>query len=457
MPDTHILILNTELNQWKHAGGNLNLQHTFSEGRKLSIDLDLLWYKDNNPTDYHNTYSDDGGGVYVENQTRSSKLTPINIKVGKVDYSTGLGKNIKLETGVKGTISHFTNDVGVENLQAGGWIPDPGLTAKYDLDEEILAAYASLETPLGKGFTFKGGLRYEYTSSNLGSIEQPDIVDRQFGELFPSLYLSKEFNDSYSINVSYSKRISRPTFNDMAPFVLFLDPYTFFSGNPALQPSIANKYGVSFRMKTIILNLEYALEDSTIAPYQSSVIPGTNRQLVFAENLIDTRTWSGTLSIPYAPMKWWNMYINLFGNYQVSRRWFEGQTFEYESGAFGFFSSQTFTISKSISAELSGFFNAGGLFGTYRVKDIGGVNVGVQKKFGDQGGTLRIGYDDVFNTLRFRAEADIPELNQLFKANLRFNQPTFKIGYSQNFGSQQVKGKRERGTGAEEEKQRISN
>ena len=85
------------------------------------------------------------------------------------------------------------------------------------------------------------------------------------------------------------------------------------------------------------------------------------------------------------------------------------------------------------------------------------MNVGIQKKFGDQGGTLRIGYDDVFNTLRFRADVDIPELNQYFKANLRFSQPTFKISFSQNFGSQQVKGKRERGTGAEEERKRISN
>ena len=103
-----------------------------------------------------------------------------------------LGKNIKIETGAKGSISHFTNDVGVDKLQGQTWVTDPDLTAKYDLVEKILAAHLSLETPIFSGINFKAGMRYEYTSSNLGAVEQPDIVDRHFGEFFPSMFLSKD-------------------------------------------------------------------------------------------------------------------------------------------------------------------------------------------------------------------------------------------------------------------------
>ncbi len=452
--DTTIIIRNYELNQWKHAGGNINLQHTFSEGRKLTMDVDMLWYKDNNPTTYENEYSDGEGNFLFENFTRASKLTPINVKVGKIDYTTGIGKKVKIETGVKGSLSHFTNDVGVENLIGQTWVSDPDLTAKYDLDEEILAAYGTLETPFGKGYSFKAGVRYEYTSSNLGSQEEPNIVDRQFGAFFPSVFLSKEFNANNSLNLSYTKRITRPTFNDMAPFVIFLDPSTFFSGNPALQPAIAHKFGAGYRWKSFIANLEYSIEDSTIANFQSTVIEGTNKELIFAENLVGSKNLSLTLSIPVSPVKWWNMYYNIIGGFMKSEKYYGNELAKFEAGGVGMFSTQTFTLPANFTFELSGFYGTGGLFGVVKMNPAGVLNAGLQKKFGDNT-TFRVGYDDVFHTLNYSGESDLPQLNQFFSAYLLFQQPTFKMSFSHNFGNQKMKGKRERQTGAEEERGRI--
>ncbi len=453
--DTTIIIRNHELNQWKHAGGNINLQHTFSEGRVLTIDTDMLWYKDNNPTDYDNEYSDGEGNFLFEELTRSRKITPIDIKVGKLDYTTSLGKKMKIETGVKGSLSHFTNDVGVDRLKGQTWTADPELTANYDLVEKILAAHLSLEMPIFSGIQFKAGVRYEYTSSNLGAEEQPDIVDRHFGEFFPSVFLSKDINENNSLNASYSRRITRPTFNDMAPFVLFLDPTTFFSGNPALQPAISNNFRLGYRFKTMVATLEYGIEDSTIARFQSTVVPGTNRELIFAENLIGTNTISLALSIPVTPVKWWNMFYNIMGSYQTTSKYFGSEIFEFEAGGVNVFGTQTFTLPKNFTFEISGFYSTGGLFGIVLMDPMGSVNVGLQKKFGETGGTLRVGYDDVFNTLAFTGESDLPEQGQYFKAYLVFQVPTFKIGYSYNFGNQKVKAKRERATGAEEERRRI--
>ena len=453
-PDTNILIDNHELNQWKHLGGNLNLQHSFKKGQTFSFNADYLWYVDNNPTQYFSQYSDGNNSPLFEQYTRSRKLTPFKVFASKVDYTASFGK-IKMESGVKVSTSIFTNDVGVEYLEGSDWIVDPALTAKYELDEEIVAAYGSLESPFGKGFTLKAGLRYEFTSSELGSQEQQGIVDRQFGEFFPSIYLSKQLAEQHTITTSYSKRITRPTFNDMAPFVLFLDPYTFFSGNPALQPAIAHKFGLGINIKTVVINLDYTTEDSTIARYQSSLIPGTNKQLLFAENMKSTRTLSGSLSVPLTPVKWWNMYYNVYANYQKVERFFEGANYKYKSGAAGFFTSQTFTVSKSITAEVTSFYSFGGLFGIVKMHSIGSVSAGLQKKFEKTGGTLRLGYDNIFNTEKFIGEVDIPELNQYFRAELLFGQPTLKISYSQNFGKQTVQGKRERGTGADEERSRI--
>src|SRR4030095_9060709 len=366
-----------------------------------------------------------------------------------------LGKKMKMETGVKVTISHFTNDVGVDYLEGQEWVEVPALTAKYDLDEEIFAGYASIETPLTAGINLKAGMRYEYTSSNLGSEEEKDIVDRQFGEWFPSVFLSKDFGENNSLNIAYSKRITRPTFNDMAPFVIFLDPYTFFSGNPALQPAISNVFKIGYRHKTIILSLEYTIEDSTIARFQSSIIPGTNTQLLFAENLVQTNTFAVTLSLPWTPVKWWNMYFNINGNYQEAWKYYGTQLTSTDGGGLGFFSSQTFTLPKNFTFEANGFYGSGGLFGVYHVDPVWTVNVGLQKKLGERGGTLRIGYDDLFGSLKYSATSDLPEQDQYFSASLKFAQPTFKIGYSRNFGNQQVKSMREHSSGAQEERERV--
>ncbi len=452
--DTTILIRNYELNQWKHAGGNINMQHTFSEGKKLTIDVDMLWYKDNNPTTYENEYRDGEDNFLFENFTRASKLTPINVKVGKMDYTTSIGKKIKIETGVKGSLSHFTNDVGVENLIGQNWVSDPDLTAKYDLDEEIMAAYGTIESPFGKGYNVKAGVRYEYTSSNLGSLEEPNIVDRKFGAFFPSVFLSKEFNTNNSLNLSYTKRITRPTFNDMAPFVIFLDPSTFFSGNPALQPAIAHKFSAGYRWKTVIANLEYSIEDSTIANFQSTVIEGTNKELIFAENLVGSKNLSLTLSIPVSPAKWWNMYYNIIGGFMKSEKYYGSELASFEAGGIGIFSTQTFTLPAKFTFELSGFYGTGGLFGVVKMDPAGVLNAGLQKKFGDNT-TLRVGYDDVFHTLRYSGTSDLPQQNQFFSAYLLFQQPTFKMSFTQNFGNHKMKGKRERQTGAEEERGRI--
>ncbi len=453
--DTSILINNHELNQWKHIGGNLNVQHTFAEGRQLTFDGNILAYKDNNPTQYVNNYSDGEGNFLFSDESRAHKLTPINIKVGKIDFTTGIGKRMKLETGVKGTISHFSNDVGVDYKKASEWVAEDTLTAKYDLNEKIFAGYASIETPLVAKVTLKAGLRYENTNSNLGSEEQPNIVDRQFGKWFPSVFLSRDFNENNSINLAYSKRITRPTFDDMAPFIIFLDPSTFFSGNPALQPATSDNFKIGLRHKSILFSVEYSVEDSSIAQFQSSVIPGTNKELLFAENLKDTRTLNLTLTLPLTPVKWWNMSYNIIGGSQQTRKYFDGKLTKFDFAGFGLFSTQTITLPADFTFEATGYYGSGGLFGVVKISGYGAINVGLQKKFGDNGGTLRIGYDDVFNTQKFSGISDLPEQNQYFRASLRFSQPTIKISFSQNFGNQKVKSIGEHRSGAEEERERV--
>jgi hypothetical protein len=313
-----------------------------------------------------------------------------------------------------------------------------------------------LDFQLDKKTKLKLGLRYEFTDSNLGSEEAANIVDREYGRLFPSFFISREFNEKNSANFSYVRRITRPTFNDMAPFVIFLDPYTFFSGNAALQPAISNAVKLDYRFSTILLSLQYTAEDSTIAGFQTRVDPATNRQIYFADNLKDKHTTSLALSFPVNPAKWWSMQFNATGIYTKLRSYYGGKLLTYDQKSLNLFVSQTFTLPKDFTFEVSGFYNSKSLFGAYTFKPFGALNAGLQKKLPNDAGALRFGYDNILNTMKWKSELSLPDEGLFLYDKWNFFRPTVKLTYTRSFGNKTLKGKRERQMGSEEERQRVN-
>lgn len=453
--DTLLRIDNDEINHWQNLLGNLNVQHTLKGDSKITADIDYVYYKDNNPTNYLNSYSNGSGAFIYSENTKSTKLTPINIGAAKIDYTGKIGKKVDIETGAKIANSRFTNNVGVAKLLQNNWKYDDSLSAKYKLKENISAVYASFNIAVNDKTTVKGGLRYEYTTSNLGTETVKNIVDRKYGRLFPTLYFSRKINDKHSFNLAYNRRITRPTFNDLAPFVIFVDPNTFISGNPALQPTISDAVKGDYLFKSYILSLTYTSEKDPIASFQTKVNPKNNKQYIAAENLINTKSINVSLSLPFTIVKWWNMQNNISGQWQKTKATYEGAPIEVEQKNVEFSSQQTFKFPKDFSAEVSGFYTSGGLFGRSVFKSVHTVNFGLQKKLGEKAGTLRFGVDNVLNSLRFRSYQDFPQYNLVSRLNIQFTNRLFKLTYTRKFGNNILKSQRERSTGSEEERRRV--
>lgn len=381
MLDTTITINIRELHPLYNYGANFNLVHNFSGDEKLSANFDYIFYKDRNPTDYLNTYNDGYGSFLYEDRTKSSKLTPIRFWVANVDYAKKLGKKVDMEVGIKGTISKFDNDVRVEKTVQNNWTVDKSLTAKYNLQESIGAAYTSFNIKLNDKTSGKFGLRYEYTNSNLGSVAVKNIVDRHYGRWFPSLFLSRTIDKKSSVNASYSRRITRPTFNDMAPFVFFVDPNTFFSGNPALQPSISDAVKTDYLFKSFIFSLAYTYQANPITNFAPKVDPVTNKQTLAAENQKNNKILNLILTLPVTVTNWWNMQNNISGTWQQLNAFYKGSPLRIEQKNFSINSIQTFNLPKSYSIELRGYYQSGGLFGIYRINSFGTLDFGMQKNF----------------------------------------------------------------------------
>jgi hypothetical protein len=453
--DTVTRVQSYEINQWRHLGTNLNVQHTLRQGESLSFDADYLYYHDHNPVDYANRVFFPGNQLVRTNEARSRKNTPINIGVSKLDYVKSLRNDAKIELGVKASMSRFSNDVSVEDFITDQWLIQDALTANYHLNELIYAAYASTEFKLTKKMSGKLGLRYEYTDSNLGSNEEANIIDREYGQLFPSAFLSYAFNDKTQSSVSYSRRITRPTFNELAPFVIFVDPTTFFAGNSALQPAFSNTLKLDIKHGSSLITVQYSVEDSTIARFQSRVEPGTNHQYSTSTNLKQQRIISVAYGQSFAPVTWWRSYTNLTtGHQSVDFYLYDNELLTVNSFNLSLFSSQTFTLAQTVNFELSGFVNAGGLFGTARNEPFGSLNAGLQKKF-KKGDALSIGYDNFLNTMVFKGSFDIPQEQQYFRARLQFSHPTIKVSYSKPFGNSKVRNASKRNMGSIEEQKRV--
>lgn len=455
-PKSYVELINDERNQWQHFGSNLNLKHNFKEAEYLSVDFDYLYFYNENPTNYQNSFYDENGDLIKEELTKSDKTTPLSALVSSADYSNQINDDFKLETGVKAAFSSFENDVIVATFDGEEFVPDPTLTNLSELNETIFAVYAATDFNITEKTNAKIGLRYEHTDSELDTDKEGKVVDRNYGELFPSVFFSHQVNDSLSFNASYVRRITRPTFRDMAPFVIFFDPTTFFAGNPAIQPALSNavKFGTSF--KSYILSAEYSVEDGSIARFQQRYDEENDRLIFEAGNLDQTRIFSITLGLPLKLTDWWktqNTFIYLNTNIDNT---VDDVKRQYKQNSFQLNSTQSFRISETISSEINIFYNGPRLMGSLEMKSNFFMNFGIQKKFGEKWGTLRFNINDIFDSNKFQSTTSIPEQNLNTSADIDFSNRTFVLTYNRSFGNKKVKSARERETGAEEERRRAN-
>jgi outer membrane receptor protein involved in Fe transport len=451
-PDTLVSIVNDELHTTSYLGANLNFQHTFKPDEKIVLNADYLYYEDKNPNSYFNTYNDGAGNFLYNENVQSNKSTPLKFLILAADYSKRLSKKMDMEAGLKGTESWMSNDINVSQLLQNNWITDTVLSGNHTQKENINAAYTSFTVKFSEKISMKLGLRYEYTHTVIGTITQKDIIERNYGNLFPSIFFQYAINENSSINFSYSRRIYRPSFNDLAPWVIFLDPKTFQTGNPNLRPSITDAVNASYTLKNKIVSLSYSYISPSIT--QQPIINETNNSLVTASQNSKNYQWLAlNLALPFTITKWWNMQNNITVAWQKVNTFYVAPV-QTENRGYFFNAAQNFLLPKDISISISGYYSSKYVWGLYTFEPYGGVDAGIQKKIGKKRSTLTFNVSNILNSGKSVLLADIPEQNLLMRNKNTYGYTGFSLSFTHNFGNDKVRGKRDRTTGAEDEKER---
>ena len=243
------------------------------------------------------------------------------------------------------------------------------------------------------------------------------------------------------------------------PFTIFFDPKTFFTGNPALQPAIANTVQASYIFKNYIFSLSYTHENNTIESFQTQRIDTvSNIVYLSARNFKYEQYLTASFSLPFNVTKWWSMQNNINCDWRQVNTTYNNAPVQLQIFDYNFNSTQRFTLPKDFSIELTGFYSSASYFGTAKLKPIYQLDAGLQKKLGNKKDILRLTANDMFNSgTYYRFVDNLPIKGTILKGTLNFGMVAYKLTYTHNFGNKALKGKRERSTGAEDELNRVHN
>jgi outer membrane receptor protein involved in Fe transport len=386
--------------RWKNGSVNLNFRHQFdSAGRELTADLDYSGYLSTNDQLFTNASYNANGTKRGQTDLRGDLPVNIDIYSAKMDYTHPLKKGAKLEAGVKSSYVNTDNAANYFNLVRTEWQTDYDKTNRFVYKENINAAYLNFSKQYKK-LGVQAGLRFEntnYKGDQLGNAQKPDSAfNNNYNSLFPTVFLSYAASEKHQFGLNIGRRIDRPAYQDLNPFLFFLDNYTYASGNPFLKPQYSTNIEVSHTYKGF---LNTTLNYSRTKNFFTETFEQSGYASIVRNGNIGVRQNAGiSVSAQVNIKKWWS--TSLYGNYNFNS--FKGELYgemiHVNASNVLFNVSNQFKFNKGWSAELSGFYRTRGVEGQLVIEPLGQMSAGVSKQVMKGKGSFRLNVRDILYT-----------------------------------------------------------
>ena len=442
---------------------NINFKHSFNTtGKELTADIDYGEYNSaavsSTATKY---YKLSGGSLqpdYILNGNQAGKLT---LKTAKVDYANPLPKGAKFETGAKTSYVSSDNDAKFYDLSSGNAVDDANKTNRFFYEEYNNAAYFNFSKEFTK-FNLQFGLRGEQTHLKTHQVKGNIYFDSGYLQLFPSAFFNYKIKPDQTLGISVSRRIDRPGYSQLNPFLFLIDVTTYATGSPSLLPQFTWSYELNYTVKSINFTLAYShttnSQNIAIARFKDvfPTIPQADNVTVQIPINLSTSDYYGfTVAAPVRVNKHWNMINNASAYYNKFNGQLGGTTLNNGKPAFDYRINNTFTLGKGWVTELNGNVTTGGQDGFMVLDPQWGIAAGVQKSMFQNKGTLRFNITDIFWTNL--PKAVITYNNYIEKWHAYRETRVANLSFTYRFGKNTVQAARRRTTASEEERQRAGN
>ncbi|HZG00370.1 MAG TPA: TonB-dependent receptor [Chitinophagales bacterium] len=444
---------NRSNSNWNNVTANANLRHAFdSAGHSFSMDADYARFWNSNDqnltTNYYSAEGIPTAPTYVLDGDINGET---QIHSVKADYTKPFGQTFKLELGAKASFVTSDNNM-IFHDASNPAIPvlDTGKSQRYVYKENINAAYVNASFDVKK-WSFQLGLRGEQPNVHAVQKNTGQTLDTTYTKLFPSLAVQHHFNQTHDLGVTLSRRIDRPTYWQLNPFRFYMDPTTFNEGNPKLGPQLTYSAELSHTFKQrFITSLTYSYTTDVIAevlvPYPGNITVQTHR------NIAEQFYYGASVSYPFQITKWWSNVTNANAYHSRYKTFLANTALNEGKPTFDVNTTNTFTLPRNASAEVSLFYQSEQLYGFMHVNPLWMLNFGVQKSMFNKRLTARLNVTDVFFKGYPSATSYYSNYNEDFVAKRDTRVATFSLTY--RFGKTQG-GPQRRRTGAEDELKRV--
>lgn len=381
-------------------------------GTKISADLDYTRMDASSLSMLNNSYwVNENTGAGTSDRIRTGNEMAYTIYTAKADFTRPMGEGKELEAGLKGSWVNSDNRLDIsKSVGEGEFTRDPN-SNHFIYKEQVLAAYTSYKGTISEQLNFQAGLRAEYAEIEGNSVSSSEINTQEYLNLFPSMYLQHQVNDNYQIVYNINRRITRPHYRQLNPYVFYIDPLTTEEGNPQLRPQYANNFEMNHIIKSAYqVSLSFSQTENAFGQIMVQD-DETKKTRIQMQNLDRTQNLSLRAILPVEFADWYS---------SSNMLQFNGNTFQSQLGEellderqFSFMARTQHNISlpKGFKLELIGVYRSPFRDGQLKINAMSWVDAGVTKTLLDDKLSLTVNGTDIFRTMTFKGNIDFHRIN----------------------------------------------
>lgn len=447
---------NRSNDHWMNYSANLNYKHQFdSLGTELSTDLDYAHFGNTTKQNFTTRYYAPDATEYRDPYLLHGDLKGgLDIYSLKNDFVKTFHNELKLEAGQKSSYVIADNNLAFYNRSNDQNRFDSSKSNHFIYTENINAAYINVARDF-KAWTAQLGLRCEHTHVTGKQLVYNTRFVNDYIQLFPSAFVTYKVNDKNSLELNYSRRIARPSYEQLNPFKFYLDPTTYKEGNPYLNPQTTESVELTHVLKQkVYTTIGYSRTNRNIteviapADDQPKVTVQTNK------NLSQVDMYTLNCSLPLEPAKWWHTAIDVGAYYAFYTGTIANTSIRNNGGLnFNVNVQNTFNFTSRFSGELTANYRSREIYAFDYIHPIGFLSAGVQHKLLSNRAVLKLNLSDLFYSNVTTASTQFTDYTETFRVSRDTRVAT--VSFTYKFGKNSVPASKRRQGGADDIKQRA--